>query len=42
MKADKAENTSHRPMGPYEFGALMLFGLFGAPLVIHLLVSLST
>lgn len=40
MRAGK-ENRDHRPMGSYEFGTLLLFGLFGVPLVMHLLASLS-
>lgn len=40
MRPDKA-NRGNRPMGPYEFGTLLLFGLFGVPLVMHLLAGLS-
>jgi hypothetical protein len=28
------------PMGPFEFGGVILFALFGLPLAMHLLASL--
>lgn len=40
-KPDKVEKSGYRPIESYELG-MLLFGLFGIPLVIHLLASLST
>ena len=40
MRAGKA-NRGRRPVRSYEFGTVLLFGLFGVPLVMHLLASLS-
>ena len=39
MNALPSEKTA-RPIGSFEFGTLMLLGLFAAPLVMHLLASL--
>ena len=40
MKTLPSEKASP-PLGSYEFGTLMLVGLFAVPLAIHLLASLS-
>ena len=40
MKTVRSERAP-RPLGSYEFGTLMLLGLFVAPLALHLLARLS-